>query len=97
VRKKILFIANPISGTNKNIKWEQLIKNHLSQEDFKWELYLTQKRGDATQKALESLNSFDLIVAIGGDGTINEVAQSIVNTNTIMGIIPNGSGNGFGL
>lgn len=95
MKKTILFIANPISGTKKNINWEQLIGQHLNQDIFNWEIYFTQKRGDATQKAIKTRNQFDLIVAIGGDGTINEVAQGLVNTKNFMGIIPNGSGNGF--
>ena len=42
-----------------------------------------------------SKNGFDYVVAVGGDGTINEVAQGLLDSNTPMGILPRGSGNGL--
>jgi len=49
----------------------------------------------ARQIAKEAVNKFDLIVAVGGDGTVNEIASAVVGTETIFGIIPFGSGNGL--
>lgn len=56
----------------------------------------TQHRGHATELASDaSQKGIDYVVAVGGDGTINEVAKGLLNTSTTMGIIPRGSGNGL--
>ena len=95
-RKKILFIVNPISGTRGNISLENLLSQHLDDELFDWEVYFTKGRTDATLKAKDAVyKGVDIVAAVGGDGTINEVAQGIVGTDAFMAIIPNGSGNGF--
>ena len=56
----------------------------------------TQRRGHAISLANEAAkNGFDYVVAVGGDGTINEVARGLLNSETPMGILPRGSGNGL--
>ena len=60
------------------------------------ELYLTKAPTDATQRAtLGVAQGYDCIVAVGGDGTVNEVAQALIHTQTALGIVPVGSGNGL--
>jgi len=89
---KIRFIINPISGTGKQKGIEKYISKH--HKDF--EIIHTKKTGDATSISKEAANeNIDAVIAVGGDGTVNECLKGLVNTNTALGIIPCGSGNGF--
>ncbi len=91
---KIRFILNPISG-NKTADVEDIqaqIKDYFPQA----ELCVTEKPGHATELAQEAAKQqFDVAVAMGGDGTINETLKGVLGTSTALGIIPRGSGNGF--
>lgn len=87
---------NPISGTQKSRDLDGLLKEHLDEGQFDWELYHTTERGDATRRAQKAvIEGMDAVIAIGGDGTINEVAQALVHTSVALGIVPKGSGNGL--
>ncbi|MCK9220126.1 MAG: diacylglycerol kinase family lipid kinase [Bacteroidales bacterium] len=93
---RILFIVNPISGVKKQRKIEQLVEDHLDKSLFESKIMYTEGPGDATvisRKAAEE--NTDIVVAVGGDGTVNEVAAGLVGTNTAMAILPCGSGNGL--
>jgi YegS/Rv2252/BmrU family lipid kinase len=95
-KKKILFIVNPISGVRKNHILEPYIHNSLDLGIFDPSIEYTKKAGDGfliAQKATKQ--GINYVVAVGGDGTINEVANGLTGTNTILGIIPFGSGNGL--
>lgn len=95
-KKKILFIVNPISGNGKKLPLYQAIRSTIDREKFDISIQRTKYAGHAsemTQKAVEE--GFDIVVAVGGDGTVNEVARSLVHTSTALGIIPCGSGNGL--
>lgn len=96
MKRKITFIINPTSGKKlgKNLKKMIVdqVDNHLNAID----IVETEKAFHAielTQQAIS--NGAEIIVACGGDGTINEVAQQLVNTTITLGIIPIGSGNGL--
>ena len=68
----------------------------VKKNDTKCSIEYTQRRGHAISLANEaSKNGFDYVVAVGGDGTINEVARGLLNSDTPMGILPRGSGNGL--
>ncbi len=96
VKKKILFIINPISGTKKKVQFDELISTHLDSSLYTPTLYTTTGRGDAIRRSERAVKEgFDTVVAVGGDGTINEVAQGLVNTAVKLAVIPRGSGNGF--
>ena len=89
---KIRFIINPISGIGKQKGIEKFMFKYL--ENF--EIIYTQKAGDATRISKEAANeNIDAVIAVGGDGTVNECLNALVNTNTALGVIPCGSGNGF--
>ena len=89
---KIRFIINPIAGTGKQKGIEDYISENFKNADIKY----TQKSEDATTLSKEAVNNnFDAVIAIGGDGTINECLKGLVNSNTALGVIPCGSGNGF--
>ena len=95
-KQKITFIVNPISGTGSKEHIPELIDEMLDHERFDYEVRLTEYRGHAAEIARESAEAgVDIVVAVGGDGTVNEVARSLVHTQTALGIIPSGSGNGL--
>ena len=92
----ILFIINPISGTGEKKIVEQLIKEELTHSKFEVSIRYTEAVGHATMISKEGVEAYvDVIVAVGGDGSVNEVAKGLIGTNVKMGIIPAGSGNGF--
>lgn len=94
MKRKILFIINPISGaTNKNNIVERI--NKLVDTSIYKEIIYTKAAKHAIELANENKSKFDTIVAVGGDGSINEIFRGLVNTNCKLGIIPLGSGNGL--
>ena len=89
---KIRFIINPIAGTGKQTRIEDIIVKHFDN----YEIFYTKKAGDATRLSSEAArDNIDAVIAVGGDGTVNECLIGLVNTKTALGIIPCGSGNGF--
>ncbi len=95
-KKKILFIVNPVSGTRRRVKLAEAVKKHINTRNFLPEVKETQYAGHAVQLSREAVSEgIDVVVAVGGDGTINEVASQIIGSDTVLGIIPQGSGNGL--
>lgn len=93
--EKIIFIINPVSGKKKKKNIPELIKNAFSNKDD-YKIIHTKFSGDATQIVKKYLNKgHKKFVAVGGDGTVNEIASALVETEAILGIIPMGSGNGL--
>lgn len=90
---KYTFVVNQNAGKGKGEKVLRLLKAHLAKEMLDAEILLTQKPGHATELACNAPS--EIVVAVGGDGTINEVANGLVGSNKILGIIPAGSGNDF--
>lgn len=93
--KNILFIVNPISGGKRKAGFPEAVDKYLDREKFSARIFFTQHAGHAREVALEELHRNDIIVAVGGDGTINEIANVLEGTGKVMGIIPWGSGNGL--
>lgn len=94
--KNIAFIVNPVSGTKTKNRITKLIRELLNKELFSPTVVTTEYAGHATQLAQQfALEGYYAVIAVGGDGTINEVGKGLCGTNTALGIIPNGSGNGF--
>ena len=94
--KNIAFIVNPISGTKTKNRLAKLIRELLDPVQFSPTVVVTEYAGHATQLAQQfAAQDYYAVVAVGGDGTVNEVASGLIGTNTALGIIPNGSGNGF--
>lgn len=95
-KTRVWFIVNPISGTSDKHHILELIPEYMDEDRFAYEIRLTSHRGHAAEYALEAVaNAVDVVVAVGGDGTVNEVARSLIHTQTALGIIPCGSGNGL--
>ena len=98
--KNIAFIINPISGAkeaqNAKKKLPKLIMQTLDMEQWLPNIVYTEYAGHATELAYQYARmGFDAVIAVGGDGTVNEVARGLKDTRTALGIIPMGSGNGF--
>lgn len=95
-KKKILFIINPISGTANKKSMPSLIEKYIDKERFDVNIVFTEYAGHAQEIAIQAKSDdIDIVVAVGGDGTVNEVARSLVNSKTALGIVPCGSGNGL--
>lgn len=91
-----MFIINPISGVYKKKNIPEKVARYIDYVQFDYTIHFTQYAGHATLIAQQAVEEgYDICVAVGGDGSINEVAQSLVGSNTALGIIPYGSGNGF--
>lgn len=95
--KRIAFILNPISGTGHKENIIKYIKKKASEfPDYEISFYTTKGAGEALFAAKGYAGKgYDTVVAIGGDGTVNEVAKGLVYTSSKLGIIPVGSGNGL--
>ncbi|MDP3461846.1 MAG: diacylglycerol kinase family lipid kinase [Bacteroidales bacterium] len=94
--KQVYFIVNPIAGNITKDTFPALVESHLDKKLFQWNIAFSQHAGHAAELSHEALrNGADIVVAVGGDGTINEVAQSLIGTTAVLGIIPSGSGNGL--
>jgi diacylglycerol kinase (ATP) len=95
-KKKILFVINPISGVARKEGIPEKIARHLDYVQYDFTIRYTQYAGHATEITKEAVaDGYDVVCAVGGDGSINEVARGLVNTDVALGIIPFGSGNGL--
>ena len=97
-KKRIRFIINPFSGVSKKNNIPQLIQDNLDLEKFDYEIKFTEYPMHAKFIAEDAKNDgFDFVGAVGGDGTVNEIASSLVNSSTTLAVLPAGSGNGFAM
>lgn len=97
-KKRILFIINPKSGIRKREKASlpALIEKYLDNEIYDYSISYTQYAGHAIELSKVAVeNGYHVIVSVGGDGSINEIAGSLVGTDVVLGIMPFGSGNGL--
>lgn len=94
--KKIYAIINPISGIGSKDKIPEMISSRCVDRGIAVNIVYTEYAGHATeltQKAID--DKADCVIAVGGDGTINEIARALLHSNVVLGIIPKGSGNGL--
>jgi diacylglycerol kinase (ATP) len=95
-KKRVLFIVNPRSGTRSKTGIQELIRANVPAEYFDYQIEFTKAGGHAIElSAKAAAEGIEYVVAVGGDGTMNEVAQSLLYTSSTLGIIPMGSGNGL--
>ena len=94
--KRMLFIMNPCSGTKKANKYLTEILSILNRAGYAVQVYITEKRGDATEMAKQA-KDMDVVVCCGGDGTFNETLTGLLEAglDVPLGYIPAGSTNDF--
>jgi YegS/Rv2252/BmrU family lipid kinase len=93
---RYLFIVNPTSGKGKGKKVIPQIIDHCSHQNIDYEIIETKYRLHATDIVKDKLNKFEIIISVGGDGTLNEVINGFDGkTKSILGVLPVGSGNDF--
>jgi len=95
-KEKIIFIINPVSGSKSKAALPALINKHIDKKKYDHQIIFTDYSGQATEiTSLASANGISMVVAVGGDGTVNEIGKVLINSKVALGIIPAGSGNGL--
>ncbi|MDB5233358.1 MAG: hypothetical protein JWR44_351 [Hymenobacter sp.] len=93
---KTCFILNPMAGPSRRYDMPALIAKHFGTLEQDYEVRLTEYAGHAVELARHAAaDGFRIVAAVGGDGTVNEVGRGLLGTETALGIIPQGSGNGL--
>ncbi|MBD1385188.1 diacylglycerol kinase family lipid kinase [Mucilaginibacter rigui] len=95
MKRKALFIINPVSGGKKKDGVPELVEKYLDPAIFEYDIEFTTGIFHAHDLARAAVGEYEIVVAVGGDGTVNEIASAIVGTDTVLGVIPFGSGNGL--
>ncbi len=97
MNKKYCFIVNPFSGTDRrNIVAQSIHAFFLKYPDLEYTIQTTTSKQHTIELAKESVPStYDVIIAVGGDGTVHDVGKRLINTSKTFGIVARGSGNGF--
>ena len=95
-KKRLLFVINPISGGKSKSHVPDLIIKHLDHAMFDYDIYWWEVVDDLPTALHRFIEQHGYaVVAIGGDGTINSVASSLIHSSVRLALIPQGSGNGF--
>jgi diacylglycerol kinase (ATP) len=95
LKRKALFIINPVSGGKKKDGVPELVEKYLDPTIFDYDIEFTTGIFHAHDLAKAAVGEYEIVVAVGGDGTVNEIASAIAGTDTVLGVIPFGSGNGL--
>ena len=95
-KKHVVFIINPKSGVERQKEIKQGVEAHLDKEKYTYEIINTAyaKHGIELAKDAAAKGAY-AVVAVGGDGSVNDVVQGLLGTDTLLAIIPKGSGNGM--
>ena len=97
MKKRILFIINPKSGTGRYRRVPQRVERFLDREKFDYDIRYTERSGHAAGLAAQAVSEgVSVVVSVGGDGTLNEVVRSLAGTETALAVFPTGSGNEIG-
>ncbi|MDP4290468.1 MAG: YegS/Rv2252/BmrU family lipid kinase [Bacteroidota bacterium] len=97
-KKRVLFVVNPASGPRNDSadEFAAQVSNYIDNNVIDYQVAITQNEQHASELSRKAVEDhIDIVVAVGGDGTVNEVARNLIGTNTALGIIPAGSGNGL--
>ena len=94
--KYIYAIINPISGVVSKDKIQEILSSRCMDKEIAVKVVYTEYAGHATELTRKAIDDgADCVIAVGGDGTINEVARNLLHSDVVLGIIPRGSGNGL--
>ena len=97
-KQRIKFIINPNSGVKNKKIVLPAIQEYLNSRKYDYDISYTEFAGHANELSAKAVqDGFETVVAVGGDGSVNEVATSLIGTNVNLGILPLGSGNGFAM
>ena len=92
----VVFLVNPISGKSGNRLEYKELTSYLNEHSFHLDiLYSSSKKNLEKLTLLCIKKNIDIIIAVGGDGTVNTIAKYLVNSKIKLGILPRGSGNGL--
>jgi diacylglycerol kinase family enzyme len=94
-KERILFVLNPSAGTGKAKQVEEALSFTFPSTHFETEVCYPNKLPSQQLKEKIGDSSWSKVVVAGGDGTINQVGRHLINTKTVLGMIPTGSGNGL--
>lgn len=95
MKKLVLFVVNPVSGVGKKKIIEKVVREEIDASHIEYDFIYTTHRGHGYEISRSYANEVDAVIAVGGDGTVNEVGSGLVHSKTALGIIPTGSGNGL--
>jgi diacylglycerol kinase (ATP) len=96
MKKKLKIIINPFSGIGKKKVVPFLLEKILDKNLFEWDITYTEKAKHAIDISADAVkDGYQGVIAVGGDGSVNEIARSLIHTDVVLGIIPGGSGNGI--
>ena len=94
--KSYKFIVNPIAGGGRAKALMPRIEAVFNDTGAEFDIYTTNGPQDAIKAAAEAAaNGFDIVVAVGGDGTVNEVLNGIAETGAALATVHGGKGNDF--
>ncbi len=94
--RHIVFIVNPRSGVERQKEISRAVDAHLDDQLYTYEILTTEYAKHGIELARQAANNGAYaVVAVGGDGSVNDIAKGLAGTDTILGIIPKGSGNGM--
>jgi len=97
-KKRILFVINPVSGGKKKTTFNKQVLEVLDLNRFDPTFKVTNHANHAYELAKSAIEEqYDAVIAVGGDGTINEIGTALVGSDIPLGIVPEGSGNGLAL
>ena len=95
-KKSVIFIINPFSGIGRQKHIEQIFNDHLDKNQFDYEICYSEYPGHMEMLASEAVaRGTDILVSVGGDGSINETFKAVKGSTSVLAIIPTGSGNGL--
>jgi diacylglycerol kinase (ATP) len=95
MKRSALYIINPASGIGRQKDLEKFIKNQTNTSRLDIDIVFSKRPGHAFDLSREAAGNYNIVVAVGGDGTVNEVGRGLLHSSTALGIIPTGSGNGL--
>jgi YegS/Rv2252/BmrU family lipid kinase len=95
IKRRALFIINPKSGQQRGESVAHILEKKLDHSLYDWDVRYTKAPRDATRISKNAAGKMDIVVAVGGDGSVNEVARGLIGSRSVLGIIPAGSGNGL--
>ena len=96
MKRKLIFIVNPISGNHNKNNFPNLVDNYIDKNKYEYDIVYTERTNHATELTMKAIeDGFEYIAAVGGDGTINEVARCLIGKKQILIIVPLGSSNGL--